>query len=52
METLKLGGEETHREMLEAGWRAYDQVPKQVKLELGLLFREEDDDEEMVDGSE
>lgn len=49
METLELGGEETHREMLEAGWRAYDQVPRQVKLGLGLLFREENDDEEMVD---
>lgn len=43
-------GEEAHREMLEAGWRAYDQVPRHVKLALGLLFRDEDDGEGMVDG--
>ena len=50
MERLELAGEEAHREMLEAGWRAYEQVPRHVKLGLGLLFREEDDDEEMVNG--
>lgn len=50
LERLELGGEVAHREMLEAGWRAYEQVPRHVKLALGLLFREEDDGEEMVNG--
>lgn len=50
IERLELAGEEAHREMLEAGWRAYEQVPRHVKLGLGLLFREEDDDVEMVNG--
>lgn len=50
MERLELTGEEAHREMLEAGWRAYEQVPRHVKLRLGLLFREEEDDKEMVNG--
>lgn len=36
--------------MLEAGWRAYEQVPRHVKLGLGLFFREEDDEEEIVNG--
>lgn len=47
---LELGGEEAHREMLEAGWRAYEQVPRHVKLALGLLFRDEDDGEGVVNG--
>lgn len=50
IERLELAGEEVHRELLEAGWRAYEQVPRHVKLGLGLLFRKEDDEEEIVNG--
>lgn len=50
LERLEHRGEDVHREMLEAGWRAYERVPRHVKLVLGLLFREEDDGEGMVNG--
>lgn len=50
MVRLKLGGELAQREVLEAGWRAYEKVPRYVKLSLGLLVFEEDDDEEVVNG--
>lgn len=49
MERLELEGEPAQREVLEAGWRAYEQVPRQVKLRLGLLVLEEDE-EALVDG--
>ena len=51
LERLELGGEDAHRKMLEAGWRAYESVPRHFKLALGLLFREEDDGEGMVNGA-
>ena len=50
LERLEHRGEDAYREMLEAGWRAYERVPRHVKLALGLLFREEDDGEGMVNG--
>lgn len=51
LERLEHGGEQAQREMLEAGFRAYEQVPRHVKFGLGLLFCEEEDDGEvMVNG--
>lgn len=50
LERLELGGEDAYREMLEAGWRVYESVPRHVKLALGLLFREEENGEGMVNG--
>lgn len=49
MARLELEGEPAQREVLEAGWRAYEQVPRQVKLKLGLLVFEEDE-EALVNG--
>lgn len=49
MERLELEGELAQREVLEAGWRAYEQVPRQVKLRLGLLAFEEEE-EALVNG--
>lgn len=49
MERLELEGEPAQKEVLEAGWRAYEQVPRQVKVRLGLLVLEEDE-EALVDG--
>lgn len=48
MERLELEGEPAQRETLEAGWRAYEQVPREVKLWLGLLVFEEDENEEAL----
>lgn len=37
---LEREGEQAQREVLERGWTAYEQVPKQVKRDLGLLEEE------------
>ena len=48
MMRLDFEGESAQREVLKADWRAYEQVPRHVKVGLGLLFPEEDDGEAMV----
>lgn len=37
LERLQFEGEPAQKEVLEAGWRAFAQVPQQLKLDFGLL---------------
>lgn len=50
MMRLDFEGEPAQREVLEADWRAYEQVPRHVKVGLGLFFPEEDEGEAMANG--
>lgn len=42
IDRLEREGEPAQREVLERGWMAYEQVPEQVKRDLGLLEEEGD----------
>lgn len=47
IERLEREGGKAQKEVLEKGWMAYQQVPEQVKRELGLLEEQSDDRESL-----